>query len=153
MDILIAQNIAQELLRTHGLLDWEFRFDRAKYRFGYCNYTKKIISISRILTELNTESKVRDTILHEIAHALVGKTCGHGKIWKEKSFEIGACPKRCFQSKEVVLPKRKYTVRCDHCQKEYQVAKKRFRVACGDCCQRFNSGKYSPKFSLRFIKN
>lgn len=37
---------------------------------------------------------VRDTVLHEVAHALVGPGKGHGDEWKAKCVEVGAAPKR-----------------------------------------------------------
>ena len=36
--------------------------------------------------------EVRDTILHEIAHALVGPGHGHDAVWKAKCVEVGAKP-------------------------------------------------------------
>ena len=41
-----------------------------KVSLGTCSYVKKTIYLAKWYTELNDESEVRDTILHEIAHAL-----------------------------------------------------------------------------------
>jgi hypothetical protein len=58
-------------MREHQLLPkWSFQFDSAKLAFGKCNFTDRVISLSRHLVELNNEAEVRDTVLHEIAHAL-----------------------------------------------------------------------------------
>lgn len=43
-------------------------------------------------------SLIRDTILHEIAHALVGPNHCHDLVWKAKCLEIGATPRRCGAS-------------------------------------------------------
>lgn len=153
MDIVQAEKLALKLMREHDLVSWNFRFDRAKVRFGCCNYTHKIISLSRHLTQLNTSEIVRNTILHEIAHALVGNSHGHGKAWREKALEIGADPTRCYHADEVVLPKRNYTVRCVHCKREHQAIKKRWGTACGDCCTQYNGGRYSREFRLEYEKN
>ena len=70
MELADAESLALELMRQHGLLPrWKFKFDRAIRRFGCCNEGKRLISLSARLTELNSEYEVRDTILHEIAHA------------------------------------------------------------------------------------
>ena len=71
---------AEAALREHGLTQkgWTFRWDRAVRRFGICNYSKKRITVSRTLAALNDFAKSEDTVLHEIAHALVGRGVGHG---------------------------------------------------------------------------
>ena len=38
---------------------------------------------------------ITDTILHEIAHALVGPRHGHNAIWRQKAREIGCTAMRC----------------------------------------------------------
>ena len=69
-----ARKLAHDLMRLHKLpAAWSFQFDRSKVRFGKCNYAKKEISLSQHLVQLNTETEVRDTILHEIAHALASR--------------------------------------------------------------------------------
>ena len=152
MQLERARILALSLLEKHELYDWTFRFDRAKVRFGCCRYAQKIISLSKILTELNEEDRVRDTILHEIAHAIVGKKHNHDAVWKAKAKEIGARPVRCYSHKEVVMPQRKYTAICSHCQESFQMQRKR-NIACGPCCKKFNRGKYTNRFRIRFVEN
>jgi len=67
-----ARILAVTLMQQHGLVGWTFKFDHARRRFGCCNFTRRTISLSRPLTFLNDDAEVRDTILHEIAHALAG---------------------------------------------------------------------------------
>ena len=152
MNLADTHVLALELLETHKLYGWNFQFDRAKVRFGYCNYSQKIISLSRHFTELNKEKHVKDTILHEIAHALVGKNAGHNRIWKQKAREIGCSSSRCYCPKDVALPKRKYTAICPHCEREFQRSIKR-RIACGKCCKKYNNNRYSRKFEIEFVEN
>lgn len=45
---------------------------------------------------------VRDTILHEIAHALAGHAAGHGPVWKGVCRRIGARPVRCGSEQGVL---------------------------------------------------
>ena len=71
MDLQHARQLAIDLIEAHGLAPrWKFAFDRAIRRFGNCDYTRRRITLSAPLTLLNDEEKVKDTILHEIAHAL-----------------------------------------------------------------------------------
>jgi predicted SprT family Zn-dependent metalloprotease len=153
MNLQQAENLALKLMDQNGLIPkWSFRFDRAKVRFGCCNFTKREISLSKSLTQLNDKTKVYDTILHEIAHALVGPFEGHGKKWKQKIMELGGDPRARYHHTEVVIPPRKYTTHCPSCGKTAQAQRKR-KVACKLCCQKFNNGQYSEKFRIQFIEN
>lgn len=112
MDLHAAEHLARTLMDDHGLTSWHFRFDNAVRRFGVCRYRDSTISMSRELTRLNVEAEVRDVILHEIAHALVGPGAGHGPKWRRKAREIGAQPTRCYEADAVQRPPAKYVGTC-----------------------------------------
>jgi predicted SprT family Zn-dependent metalloprotease len=112
-----AAHLARDLLPQHGLHDWRFAFDHARRRFGRCDYTNRRITLSRALTFLNSADEVRDTLLHEIAHALT-PGAKHGPRWRAKCREIGARPMRCFTEERVVTPARRpprYWLGCPAC--------------------------------------
>ena len=44
---------------------------------------------------LATPDEVKDTLLHEIAHALVGSQHQHNTTWRDKAIEIGCKGNRC----------------------------------------------------------
>ena len=88
-------DVAYQLFSQHGLENWSFRFDHAKSRAGMCDYSKKVISISRRYARTASQSQIENTLLHEIAHALVGHSHGHDASWKSKALEIGCDGKRC----------------------------------------------------------
>ena len=69
MDVMAALGLARALLREHVLTGWRVSLDRAKTRAGACHFGSRTITLSRPLTRLHSEAEVRDTILHEIAHA------------------------------------------------------------------------------------
>ena len=54
-------------------------YDSAKRRAGVCRFATQTLGLSAPLTTLHSEVEVRDTILHEIAHALVGPRHGHDR--------------------------------------------------------------------------
>jgi predicted SprT family Zn-dependent metalloprotease len=117
--LIDARNLAWDLMRHHGLADagWRFRFDHARRRFGSCRYREKAVTLSRPLTLLNAEPEVRDTLLHEIAHALCPGD-GHGRKWQAKCREIGARPVRCYTDDAVASPPRaaaRYRYGCRGC--------------------------------------
>jgi predicted SprT family Zn-dependent metalloprotease len=112
-----ATQLARLLMSHHGLSGWTFRFDHARRRFGSCRYGEKAITLSRPLTLLNDLEQVRDTILHEIAHALCPGD-GHGPRWKAACHRLGAKPLRCYTDQSVRSPARsaaRYRMGCERC--------------------------------------
>ncbi len=119
MTLGVAKQIAKELISKY-CSDYRFSFDKAKRRLGRCNNLTKEISISKYYIELNnpSEDKVRDLVLHEIAHAL---TPGdhHGKKWKKKCVELGCSTNRC--SDENINVPSKYELVCPVCSRVYKM--------------------------------
>lgn len=121
-----AEDLASELMRQYGLLEqgWGFRFDRAIRRLGYCNYRKHYISLAQHATLVNPEIQVRNTILHEIAHALCGHGEGHGPIWKAKCIEIGGNGQRLGEIQiKAPFKYQLYCLDCKHIWKYYRKPK------------------------------
>jgi predicted SprT family Zn-dependent metalloprotease len=117
MNLYLARDMARLLMRQHGLTDWTFRFDHARRRFGSCRPRERVITLSKYLTFLNGDAEVRDTILHEIAHALAPGD-GHGRKWQATCVRIGAKPSRCYTDDEVTSPPRRpaaYQIGCGKC--------------------------------------
>jgi len=93
---------AQSLMNQYGLHNWSFQFNGAQKQLGSCNYTKRQITLSRIVAVHKTAEQVTDVILHEIAHALAGWEAGHGPKWKEIASRLGARPEsRTPESDEI----------------------------------------------------
>ena len=90
-----AIDLATELMDAHGLVGWRIKLDHARRRAGQCDYSKKTISLSRLYVRHAGIDHIRDTILHEIAHALVGPRHGHDAVWRQKAREIGCTATRC----------------------------------------------------------
>jgi predicted SprT family Zn-dependent metalloprotease len=93
-----AATLGRRLMDLHGLDDWSLAFDNARTRAGVCRVAGKELALSRPLTRLHTEPEVRDTILHEIAHALVGPEHGHDTVWRAEAVRIGCSGNRCLTS-------------------------------------------------------
>ncbi len=86
---------ARQLLEKHGLSHWNVSFNNRKRSVGLCYFNRKTIELSSPFVDNNDEEEIRETILHEIAHALVGPEHGHDQVWMSKALEIGAKPLRC----------------------------------------------------------
>ena len=95
MELRAAYDMAAGLLREHGLDGWRVELDGAKRRAGVCRYADRVIGLSAPMTRVHTEDLVRDTVLHEIAHALVGPHHGHDAVWRRTAVRLGASGERC----------------------------------------------------------
>ena len=165
MKLTDARKLAKELMEKHIYEEefsddcvfaknipelWTFEFDNARRRFGACHWKDKRITLSKTLTKLNDEEHIRDTLLHEIAHALSGRGNGHNATWKKTAVAIGCNGIRCYNN-EVVTPKRKHTLECPNCKREVTRDRKPKSFACGVCCKKYNGGKYTKVYELKKI--
>ena len=113
MDLGQAQQLAERLLVEHALTGWSFRFDHARQRCGSCNYHTRQITLSRHFTALNSDHAVQATLLHEIAHAIVGPGHGHNRIWQETASRIGA-PTEATNA-DATMPVPRWSLVCEDC--------------------------------------
>ena len=130
--------LAESLISEHGLDGWSFQFDSAQKRAGACKYDTKVISLSRMYCIEVGDEQVRDTLLHEIAHALVGPKHNHDAKWKQVARSIGCTAERCH-AVEFAPPK--YIASCLRCG-WYQ--KKNRRLRGGVCKKCRTSVTYRP---------
>lgn len=89
----------EKYMKKHKLLrkGWKYEISkRITKSGGYTIYHKKTIRMGYKYIQRATKKELKDSILHEIAHALVGyKVQSHGKIWKTKAISIGCSGNRC----------------------------------------------------------
>lgn len=113
---------ARQLLDSHGLSDWEFGFNANVRRAGVCFYPYRgepgRIELSVHFAEKNSDKEVRDTLLHELAHALVGPGHGHDAVWRAKCRVIGAPTEACYGD-EVEMPRGRWRAVCGCCAREF----------------------------------
>lgn len=145
MDLLDSYDMAMELMKEHGLLDngWILIYGTRKCALGICSSKSKQIQLSRPLIEVNSKETVRNTILHEIAHALVGVHHHHDAVWRAKAVEIGCNGDRC--SNNAVTVKSNRFLQCPSCKKKTPIYRKHTRdKSCGKC----HPGEYNEKYKL-----
>lgn len=97
-----VETLARRLIRRHkaesGLgADWTFGFDLCTVRAGVCRHRERRIDLSVSFCQRATRAEIEDTLLHEIAHAIVGYAHHHDAVWKAKASEIGCTAERCHQ--------------------------------------------------------
>lgn len=128
---------AQQMLRQHGLARWSFQFDAGTRRAGSCQYDTRVITLSteyarylacRSGKALNAE--IQDTLLHEIAHALVGKQHNHDAVWQAKAREIGCSSARCH---DVRFTPPRYIMKCANGCWVATAERRRRNLVCSRC--------------------
>jgi predicted SprT family Zn-dependent metalloprotease len=122
--------LATHLLKEFKLTDWSFRFDHSTRRAGCCNYRDQQISIAFDLARNASDKDIRDTLLHEIAHALVGKQHNHDPIWKAKAKEIGCSGERTHR---LVFSPPRYHVTCENGCFKHTAERRNHRLVCRTC--------------------
>ena len=97
-----VEALARRLFARHrarsGLgADWTFGFDLSTTRGGVCRHPERRIELSVSFCQRATRAEIEDTLLHEIAHAIVGWEHRHDEVWKAKAREIGCTAERCHR--------------------------------------------------------
>lgn len=137
MQLSEARTLAHALLAEHGLTKWRLVFDNAKTRAGVCRPGRREIGLSRVLTQLHSDEDVRDTILHEIAHALVGAEHGHDAVWRARAAAIGCTATRCVSPTAPRAPA-PWTGTCPSGHVTTRHRRPTRVVACGRCARVFD---------------
>ena len=92
----IANRLMDKHGRSNGLSEkWQVAFDLAPARAGQCAYSEQRIYLSVGHCLKASRAEVRDTILHEIAHALAGPRHHHDAVWQRIARTIGCTARRC----------------------------------------------------------
>ncbi len=138
MDWSQAVTLARTLMDEHGLSHVPFVESNAKRQFGVTKHrvtrrfgtvvNEELVSIglSRPLTEVNDGACVRDTILHEIAHAKAGHSAGHNYQWKLVARGLGCNPSHtCGEGVKSVAGKYQATCPCGLDHNMYRMPQRR----------------------------
>ena len=134
-----ARAMARELMDEHGLHDWRLVLDRARTRAGVCRPARREIGLSRVLTELHTQPEVRETVLHEVAHALVGAHHGHDAVWRARARAIGATGARTVAA-DAARPPAPWVGTCPAGHEARRHRRPQRVVSCSRCSPRFDPG-------------
>lgn len=129
---------AHALIRTHELVSglapgWRFTFEVAANRAGVCRYAPKTIGISLSYAIRAPWHEINDTLLHEIAHAIVGPKHHHDRVWKAKARQIGCSAQRCTSLRHTVS---RWVGRCPSCRRTYTRHRLTARLRTGARCTR-----------------
>lgn len=79
---------AQSLLTEVGLSRWSVEISRGRRTIGLCSYADRTIYLSKHHIDNDSYDDVKDTVIHEVAHAL-NPADGHGSKWKNTAISLG----------------------------------------------------------------
>ncbi|MCL2639231.1 MAG: SprT-like domain-containing protein [Phycisphaerales bacterium] len=150
MEFGVAERMGRELIAGHGLREWRFGWNRRKRALGLCRYREKRIELSLYFVRDNDERMVRETILHEVAHALAGEKAGHGVKWRAMCAKVGCKAERCDKG-AAVMPYGRWRGRCVGCGKEYWRHRRPMRGA-KYWCRTCGSEKGKVQFFMQVVE-
>lgn len=78
---------ARDLMNRHGLTEWRFEWNDSDEAAGRCYPDLQLITVSRAILLDTAARNIRETLLHEIAHALT--TTDHTARWWNRFRKIG----------------------------------------------------------------
>ena len=109
-----AQGVWPRKQKEYGLYNWTLRSKDMTSIAGLCVHNTKTIYLSSILMRgANCNyRKVRDVLLHEIAHALTPGH-SHNQIWKKECAKIGGDTRLAVSMN---LPGMNWSVYCRNCK-------------------------------------
>ncbi|WP_367880385.1 SprT-like domain-containing protein [Schaalia sp. 19OD2882] len=110
----------------------------ARRRAGACHHGDRRITLSAPLTRLYDEPTVREVVLHEVAHALVGPMHVHDALWRAKARQVGASP-RASLDRGLPSPEGDWAGTCPRCGAVKHLFRSPQRVvSCGSCSRVFD---------------
>lgn len=87
--VVEIEKLAIELMNKHGVGHFKFKYGRSRAYAGNCSSSSQTIKLNIRFVVENDLERIKNTILHEIAHAIVGTEHGHRKVWQDKAKELG----------------------------------------------------------------
>lgn len=137
MNLPDVLSLARSLMEEADVGDWDLAFDRARRRAGQTDHARRRITLSRHLMSLYDEDQVRETVLHEIAHARVGPRHGHDAVWAAEATRLGATGRRLIDAQAPRLRGR-WVGRCPADHEVDRMRRPASPVSCSRCAPRFS---------------
>lgn len=141
--IVTALSICGDLLVLHGLKNWSIKLNNKTLSCAETWHNDKIISISKKFIIVSTIEEFKYIILHEIAHAKLGKGYGHGQKFIETCRSIGV--KSRYIKESVDIPIKRKMLICNICNELYEY--RNGEQYCRDCYENGIANKLSIKIN------
>ena len=119
------------------------------------------IVLSRPILEPLAQKAIESTLCHEMIHAwtdiILGIEEGHGPNFRARMKAINQSQESFKVSIRHNFPvpksKLKWLAICPNCGLESSYHKRVKKIACRSCCERYQGGKWDPRFVLTFFPN
>jgi len=69
--------------------EFKFKWNNRLRMSGACNFSRKIIFISKKVFHIKSTDFIIRTLLHEIGHAIAGYEHGHDEVWLNACEQVG----------------------------------------------------------------
>lgn len=144
MDLALARKMTMDLMTQYGVDEAHFEWMEKKSRLGEAGWDAKkgttVLRLNRTITRHSEIEDVRQTMLHEIAHLLVGPQHHHDSVWKRKAFEIGYRGARTSNVPDEVHALQNWVGTCPagHVSSRARAPREGRKVSCGRCSRRYS---------------
>ena len=135
MEMSDAKVLGDRYLKEFKLDNWEIGFQNKYDALATCYHAPiQEIKLSKWFVKFNSNDEISKTLLHEIAHALVGSGLGHSRAWSEKAKEIGVINPTEFRDTSTLnRPEPNYTGKCNCLIKFKRTKKRKSNGFCSIC--------------------
>jgi predicted SprT family Zn-dependent metalloprotease len=92
-----AASLVATIFQRCGLTDWRLTWDnRSKTRAGLCSYASRSLTLSTAFVARCPAQDIQQTLLHEVAHAVVGAAHHHhDQVWCQAAQQLGCQDDKC----------------------------------------------------------
>lgn len=148
-------DLYDELNRRHfdgRLPGCELRWNgRLRTTAGRVDLRRRVIELSPGYHGRFGRRELRDTLLHEMLHVaqhVGGRKVGHTTEMKRMARRLGI--RRLYAKETPDRRPLRYRYRCPSCDRTVwrRIRIGRHRNACADCCNRWNRGRWHPRYVL-----
>ena len=110
-----AQALANQLMKQYLSPDWHFMWMNTKRSCARCSFRFRLIELNSTYIQFAPDDDIKNSILHEIAHAIAGPAAGHGWAWKIACRQVGCAGDRLARGEHIdnfVMSQAKYVADC-----------------------------------------
>lgn len=150
MEVKYFISYRQEYINKVWLYNWKIKVsEKQKRSLGLCDQTNKELRFSKFLIENETELEIKNTLIHEVAHAMVGNKEWHWRKWIEMAKFLWLKNPKTYNT-SAKQPPWLYIMQCPNCKEEISYFKKVKKTwkGCLNCCVKFNYWKFDKKFEF-----